>query len=85
MLFRSGKEEVSGEEFRANYHLASSCFTLQKYNGKLRITTRGVGHGLGMSQNTADRMAKKGRSYQEILEYFFENAEVKEAADIVTF
>lgn len=82
---RVGKEEVSGEEFRANYHLASSCFTLQKYNGKLRITTRGVGHGLGMSQNTADRMAKKGRSYQEILEYFFENAEVKEATDIVTF
>lgn len=82
---RVGKEEVSGEEFRTNYHLASSCFTLQKYNGKLRITTRGVGHGLGMSQNTANRMAKKGQDYEEILEYFFEGTNIKEVTDIVSF
>ena len=78
-----GKEEVSGEEFRTNYHLASSCFTLQKYNGKLRITTRGVGHGLGMSQNTANQMAKNGREYEEILEEFFQDTDMKEVTDIV--
>ena len=78
-----GKEEVSGEEYRTNYHLASSCFTLQKYNGKLRITTRGVGHGLGMSQNTANQMAKNGREYEEILEEFFEDTDMKEVTDIV--
>ena len=78
-----GKEEVSGEEFRTNYHLASSCFTLQKYNGKLRITTRGVGHGLVMSQNTANQMAKNGREYEEILEEFFEDTDMKEVTDIV--
>ncbi len=78
-----GKEEISGEEFRTNYHLASSCFTLQKYNGKLRITTRGVGHGLGMSQNTANKMAKKGHDYEEILEQFFEGTDIKEVTDIV--
>lgn len=80
---RVGKEKVSGEEFRTNYHLASSCFTLQKYNGKLRITTRGVGHGLGMSQNTANEMAKRGRKYEEILDEFFEGTDVKEVTDIV--
>lgn len=80
---RIGKETVSGEEFRNQYGLASSCFTLQKYNGKLRITTRGEGHGLGMSQNTANVMAKEGRSYQEILEYFFNGASMKEVAEIV--
>lgn len=80
---RVGKEKVSGEEFRDNYNLASSCFTLQKYNGKLRITTRGEGHGLGMSQNTANVMAKEGRNYKEILEYFFDGTEMKEVAEIV--
>lgn len=80
---RVGKEKISGEEFRTNCHLASSCFTLQKYNGKLRITTRGVGHGLGMSQNTANEMAKKGDKYEEILEEFFEDTELKEVTDIV--
>ncbi len=79
-----GKENVSGEEFRKNYHLASSCFTLQNYEGKLRITTRGVGHGIGMSQYTANEMAKQGEGYEEILEYFFDGTILNKVADMVT-
>lgn len=80
---RVGNETVSGEEFRRTYHLPSSSFTLQKYDGKLRITTRGVGHGVGMSQYTANEMAKKGAGEKEILEYFFPGTEVKEVIQIV--
>ena len=80
---RVGEENVSGEEFRNTYGLASSCFTLQKYDGKLRITTRGVGHGLGMSQYTANEMAKKNNTYDEILQYFFEGTQLKEVAEIL--
>lgn len=83
LTVRVGKETISGEEFRSNYHLASSCFTFQKYNGKLRITTRGVGHGLGMSQYTANEMAKEGEDAFSILEYFFEGTKIREVADIV--
>ena len=79
---RVGQENVSGEEFRTTYGLASGCFTLQKYNGKLRITTRGVGHGLGMSQYTANELAKKWKDYKEILQKFFEGTELKEVAEI---
>lgn len=77
------EEQVSGEEFRTTYGLASSCFTMQKYDGKLRITTRGVGHGLGMSQNTANEMAKNGSTCEEILEYFFEGTQIREVAEIL--
>lgn len=80
---RVGDTTVSGEEFRTNYHLDSSCFSFQKYDGKLRITTRGVGHGLGMSQYTANEMAKQGKKAEEILEYFFQGTELKEVAQIV--
>lgn len=80
---RVGEETVNGEEFRKTYGLASSCFTLQNYDGKLRITTRGVGHGLGMSQYTANRMAENGSTFDEILTYFFEGTELKEVTDIV--
>lgn len=80
---RVGEETVSGEEFRKTYGLASSCFTLQNYDGKLRITTRGVGHGLGLSQYTANEMAKNGNTYEDILGYFFEGTEIKVVADIV--
>lgn len=80
---RVGQENVSGEEFRNTYNLASSCFTLQRYNGKMRITTRGIGHGLGMSQHTANKMSKKGKTYEEILQFFFEGTEIKEVAEIL--
>ena len=80
---RVGNDTVSGEEFRTNYHLASSCFSFQKYDGKLRITTRGIGHGLGLSQYTANQMAKEGKSMEEILAHFFEGTELKEGVEIV--
>lgn len=80
---RVGENQMSAEEFRTEYELDSSCFTLQHYDGNLRIVTRGVGHGLGMSQYTANRMAGNGGSFEDILKYFFEGTEIREVADIV--
>ena len=80
---RVGQENVSGEEFRNTYKLASGCFTLQRCNGQIRITTRGIGHGLGLSQYEANQMAKNGKAYEEILQYFFEGTEIKEVAEIL--
>ena len=68
---RVGEEIMSGEAFREKYHLASSSFILQKYAGKLRIITCGVG------------MAKKGKTYKEILGYFYKKTKIREVAEIV--
>lgn len=81
---RCGEEMVSGEEFRAAYHLASACFTLQEFEKQIRVTAKGIGHGLGMSQYTAKQMAKEGNTYEEILNYFFEGTMLEEVAEIVT-
>lgn len=78
-----GEETVNGETFRDTYGLLSSCFELQDFEGKTRVTTKGVGHGLGMSQNTANEMAKEGKKYNEILQYFYEGTELKEVAEIL--
>lgn len=80
---RCGKETVSGEEFRDTYHLASASFTLQEYENQIRVTSKGIGHGIGMSQHTADQMAADGSSYEEILDYFFEGTTLEEVAEIV--
>lgn len=37
----------------------------------------GYGHGVGMSQNGAQAMAKSGKTYQDILKFFFEGIQVK--------
>ena len=78
-----GEETVTGETFRDTYGLLSSCFELQDFEGKTRVTTKGVGHGLGMSQNTANEMAKEGKKYNEILQYFYEGTELKEVVEIL--
>ena len=39
----------------------------------------GYGHGVGMSQNGAQAMASEGKSYEEILQFFYQGVEVREA------
>lgn len=81
---RIGETTCTGEQFRDALNLASSTFSLQDYNGKLRITTTGNGHGLGMSQWTANDLAKAGKSYEEILQYFFEGTVLQDGGEIYT-
>lgn len=78
-----GEEICSGESFRNTYGLASGCFELQSFEHNTRVVSKGVGHGLGLSQYTANEMAKAGKTYKEILQYFFEGTEIKEVAQIL--
>lgn len=74
---------MSGEQFRSFLGLASSAFEFQKgEDGKLKIVTMGNGHGLGMSQWTAQEMAKEGKNCEEILNYFFEGTQVEEREEL---
>lgn len=38
----------------------------------------GYGHGVGMSQNAAQQMAREGKNYKEILTYFYDGVKIKE-------
>lgn len=70
-----GDEILGGEEFRNRYGLNSSCFTIEKVEEGIRITTKGLGHGLGLSMYQANRQALEGKTYLEILMYFYKNVE----------
>ena len=83
LTVKIGEETCKGEQFRDTYHLASSCFELQAFENNTRVITKGVGHGLGLSQHTANEMAKEGKNYKEILQYFFEGTEIHEVAEIL--
>lgn len=47
-----------------------------------KIYGGGYGHGVGMSQNGAQGMAKSGTGYEEILKFFYEGTEVAEIESI---
>lgn len=71
VVIQVGNLEVSGEEFREKLELSSSNFTIQELDGRIRILCKGMGHGMGMSQYGAARMAEQGSSYREILAHYF--------------
>ena len=73
----------SGEKFREEHGLASSSFELQSFSEVTRVVTQGVGHGLGLSQYSANEMAKEGKTYEEILQYFYEGTSLQEVAEIL--
>lgn len=60
-----------GVDLRSILGLRSSDFDISMENGNLVITTRGWGHGVGMSQYGAEGMAKEGYSYQQILSHYY--------------
>ena len=78
-----GELVQSGEKFREEHGLASSSFELQSFSEVTRVICKGVGHGLGLSQYTANEMAKEGKNYQEILQYFYEGTSLQEVAEIL--
>ncbi|GFI09491.1 putative protein [Lachnospiraceae bacterium] len=72
---RLGGEVLGGEEFRSRYSLNSSCFSLEKTQEGIRAVTKGLGHGLGLSMYQASQQAAAGKTYMEILLYFYKNVE----------
>mgnify|MGYP003377012394 FL=1 len=66
-----GDQTVTGEEFRRKLELSSCNFTIQELDGKIRFLCKGLGHGLGLSQYGGNELAKKGKTYQEILFFYF--------------
>lgn len=67
----------SGEELRKAFSLRSGAFTLTQKDGVYKFTCQGYGHGVGLSQNGAQYMAKTGSTYDEILRHYYTGVEIK--------
>ena len=60
---KAGNLTVTGQEIRAALSLRSASFDIE-YDDGFKITTRGYGHCVGMSQYGANAMAKEGQNIQ---------------------
>nr|WP_304969978.1 SpoIID/LytB domain-containing protein [uncultured Schaedlerella sp.] len=79
---RIGETVCTGDQFRDALSLTSSAFSIKDTEGKLQITTMGKGHGIGLSQWTAQKMAKAGDSYEKILQFFFEGTTLADGGPV---
>lgn len=69
--------ELNGRDVATKLKIKSNYFDIKKNEQTLTITTKGFGHGVGMSQYGANGMAKEGYKYEEILKHYYEGTEIK--------
>ena len=70
------EKKYTGIEIRKLLSLKSTDFEIKINGDIISITTKGYGHGVGMSQYGANEMAKSGYNCEEILKYYYQNTEI---------
>lgn len=71
-----GGKTLRATEFRLLYQLNSTDITFVFGKDHITMKTKGFGHGVGMSQVGADRMARQGKDYQDILHHYYQGVEI---------
>ncbi|MBO7253624.1 MAG: stage II sporulation protein D [Oscillospiraceae bacterium] len=66
-----GDKTFTGTQLRSLLQLPSAAFLIQITDQSVKITTKGYGHRVGMSQYGAQAMAEKGSSFREILAHYY--------------
>lgn len=67
----------SGSTVYQKLALRSTFFEIKKIKNEVIVTTRGFGHGVGMSQYGAEGMAKQGYTYDQILKHYYQGINIK--------
>jgi len=79
----AGDMTVSGGDIREALGLRSASFEVSIFGDEADITTRGFGHGVGMSQYGANAMAAEGKSWREILSHYYPNCVICEGGSFL--
>ena len=75
----NGTVRLTGNQFRlliSPYNVKSLLFDAEKIRGGLMLTGKGWGHGVGMCQYGAKGMAEQGRTYSDILRFYYRGTEI---------
>ncbi|QCJ44818.1 stage II sporulation protein D [Bacillus sp. S3] len=74
---------LSGPDIRTKLDLRSSDFAWERKGDSIVVTTKGFGHGVGMSQYGANGMAEEGSDYQEIVKHYYQGVEITSAESML--
>ncbi|MBS1546476.1 MAG: SpoIID/LytB domain-containing protein [Bacteroidetes bacterium] len=65
--------EVPLAQVRRDFDLRSTYFSVHPHGDMVVLSGRGFGHGVGLCQEGAMRMARDGYSYEDILHHYYSN------------
>lgn len=77
-LITINEKKFTGVEIREALGLRSTDFDFKIVEDNVQVTTKGYGHGVGMSQYGANSMAKEGKNFKEILEYYYKGIQIED-------
>ena len=76
ITLKINNQEFSGTDLRKKLGLRSTDMDFEINNDYIIITTKGYGHGVGLSQYGANLMAKNGYNYKDILKHYYQGVEL---------
>jgi len=71
-----GGAAVTGSALRELFSLRSANFTVTADESAVTFSVTGYGHGVGMSQYGANALARQGKTYEEILKWYYTGIEL---------
>lgn len=74
---RINDKEYTGVYIRNMLGLRSADFDFYSLDNGIMFTTRGYGHGVGMSQYGANGMANSGYTFEQIIKHYYTNVEIE--------
>ena len=72
-----GGVPLRGTQVRSILGLRSACFTVECADDAITFRVTGYGHGVGMSQYGANTLAKEGKTWQEILQWYYRGVSIE--------
>lgn len=68
---------LKASDISSKLGLRSTFFIFEQIGSNIHMTTKGYGHGVGMSQYGAQAMALKGSTYDQILKHYYQGVQIK--------
>ncbi|MFC2086541.1 SpoIID/LytB domain-containing protein [Bacteroidota bacterium] len=75
-------DSITMSLIRNRFNLRSNWFVVEAHGEKVAFKGKGYGHGVGLSQEGAMEMAKKGFSYEEIINYYYTDIQIISISEI---
>lgn len=72
-----GNFSIPLKKIRTDWTLKSTYFSIIPQGDTLLLKGRGFGHGVGLSQEGAIRMAQLGYNYEKIIRFYYSNVKIK--------
>jgi stage II sporulation protein D len=81
--FSYNDKQIKLTVIRSRFKLRSTLFSVEREGQYYRLSGRGYGHGVGLSQDGAINMSASGFSFKDILYFYYENSHLKNLSKLL--